>query len=151
MCRCAAGTDGSPLRCGDIYPLSLAVESRVEMSGSSGVCGELVTSQSGALSTGMRIQGYLRGLEPGQYHALTIDATPTVAGTPHGDDACSADGLHFNPFNAPRGPPDASLEEKQVGDLGNILADENGVAIVDIAVDGEQSTNPRAEGLGFRV
>ncbi len=39
-------------------------------------------------------------------------------------------GAHYNPFNKSDGVPND--EERRVIDLGNILANQNGIAIIDI-------------------
>jgi Cu-Zn family superoxide dismutase len=46
-------------------------------------------------------------------------------------DAASA-GEHFAPEGHPHGPPTASREQRHLGDLGNIVANEEGVAIAQI-------------------
>jgi Cu-Zn family superoxide dismutase len=74
------------------------------------------------MEDGVEINGEITGLTPG----------------PHGfhvhqyGDCSSADpkchGAHFNPDKKKHGGPDA--EERHVGDLGNIMADESGKATI---------------------
>lgn len=71
----------------------------------------------------MEIAGQIRGLEPGKhgFHVHEyVDLTDRRTG--------KAAGGHYNPANQPHGRPEA--DERHVGDLGNIEADENGEATV---------------------
>ncbi len=72
---------------------------------------------------GVRVSGEIHGLEPGPrgFHVHE-----------HGDcsaeDAMSAGG-HFNPKDVPHGAP--SEGEHHIGDMGNVMVDEDGVARLD--------------------
>ena len=85
---------------------------------------------------GIRIVADVTGLIPGP-HGFHIHE--------HGDCSSldgSATGGHFNPRNAKHGGPDS--EERHVGDLGNLIADEKGHAHYDrvdnlITLNGEES------------
>lgn len=85
---------------------------------------------------GIRIIADFKDLSPG-VHGIHIHEF----GDCRADDGSSAGG-HFNPHVKAHGAPDA--QERHVGDLGNIVADENGVAVLDVvdphpALDGEHS------------
>lgn len=73
---------------------------------------------------GVRIRGRVRGLTPGK-HGFHIHEF----GDLRSPDGTSAGG-HYNPDNKKHGAPGS--DEHHVGDLGNIEADENGVAQVNI-------------------
>lgn len=69
---------------------------------------------------GIRIVADIDGLTPGK-HGFHIHEF----GDCGGDDGAAA-GAHFNPTNKKHGGPDS--EERHVGDLGNLVADEKGHA-----------------------
>ncbi len=85
---------------------------------------------------GVRVVAEVTGLSTGA-HAIHIHEF----GDCRSSDGSSA-GEHFNPDNQPHGAPDA--QERHVGDLGNLQADKNGAASLDIidpllALEGEHS------------
>jgi Cu-Zn family superoxide dismutase len=56
----------------------------------------------------------------------------------------SSAGGHFAPLGSPHGPPDAGQGERHIGDLGNIVANADGVVEQELAdsvirLDGENS------------
>uniref|UniRef100_A0A915NSW4 Superoxide dismutase [Cu-Zn] n=1 Tax=Meloidogyne floridensis TaxID=298350 RepID=A0A915NSW4_9BILA len=71
----------------------------------------------------MAINGTLTGLPPG-LHGFHVHQFGDLS------QLCTGAGLHFNPHNRRHGAPQDS--ERHVGDLGNIQADENGIAIIRI-------------------
>lgn len=88
------------------------------------------------VSNGVRVIADLKDLSPG-IHGIHIHEF----GDCRADDGSSAGG-HFNPHDKAHGAPDAP--ERHVGDLGNVVADENGVGAFDVvdallALDGEHS------------
>lgn len=76
---------------------------------------------------GVRIKGEVRKLKPGK-HGFHIHQYGDLR-DPEGKSA----GGHFNPANVPHGGPDDA--KHHAGDFGNIEANEDGVAQVDIKAD----------------
>ncbi|KAL2864047.1 superoxide dismutase [Aspergillus lucknowensis] len=81
------------------------------------------------------VGGVLQGLTPG-LHGFHVHESPITNGN------CTTAGSHFNPFDMNHGAPTAEI--RHVGDLGNIKADSNGFAILNIEdsiiqLSGEQS------------
>lgn len=76
---------------------------------------------------GVRVSGRVEGLSPGA-HGFHVHQY----GDLRSSDGTSAGG-HFNPENMPHGHPDDA--KRHVGDLGNIEADANGVATIDMVDD----------------
>lgn len=92
------------------------------------------TSENG----GVRIVADLEGLEPGE-HGFHIHET----GDCSAPDAKSAGG-HFNPEGSPHGAPDNPADQRHVGDLGNVEANDDGKANYErtdqiISMEGENS------------
>lgn len=85
---------------------------------------------------GVRVIADFTDLSPGA-HGIHIHEF----GDCRAEDGSSAGG-HFNPHGKAHGAPDS--QERHVGDLGNIIADENGVATLDVvdpllALEGEDA------------
>ena len=78
---------------------------------------------------GVHITGTLRGLSPSTRHGIHIHEK----GDCSGKGALSAGG-HFNPTGREHGDP--AKAPHHAGDLPNIDADANGVAVVDVTVKG---------------
>ena len=55
-------------------------------------------------------------------------------------DGCTSTGTHYNPFGKLHGGPTAT--ERHAGDLGNVQADANGVATIDITDTQVQLSGP---------
>ena len=74
------------------------------------------------------IRAHIEGLEPGSEHAIHIHQY----GDARSPDGKSAGG-HYNPEGHPHAGPSAS--KRHAGDLGNLKADQNGVADYELVVD----------------
>lgn len=112
---------------------------KLEPIGESGAEGSLNFKQEGDTVT---ITGTITGLEPGM-HGFHVHETGDLSDKQAGKSA----GGHFNPTDAPHGKP--ADENRHVGDLGNIEANDQGVAEVDIedtviSLDGPQTIVGRA-------
>lgn len=81
------------------------------------VTGTISFCQDGSSPT--TIGGEIQGLTPGK-HGLHIHA---LGDTTNG---CTSTGPHFNPSNVEHG--DLGAEVRHVGDLGNVIAGEDGIA-----------------------
>lgn len=83
----------------------------------------------------MNIHAEFEGLKPGKHGFHVHEFGDQTNG-------CISAGAHFNPHNKNHGAPDAA--ERHVGDLGNVEADANGKATLDltdhmISLTGEHS------------
>ena len=87
----------------------------------SGVSGTITLTSDGKAKSrkGVTISGEMSGLSEG-LHGFHIHEFGDLSG------GCSSAGGHYNPFEANHGAPD--VEERHVGDLGNIEADSGGIA-----------------------
>jgi Cu-Zn family superoxide dismutase len=89
-------------------------EVKVAPIGSNGVHGTLMLEQTGQ---SVAVKGTLNGLTPGK-HGLHI----------HEGRSCKSRGGHFTPINAPHGAPDSADDKHHLGDLGNVVAGQDGTA-----------------------
>jgi len=74
-------------------------------------------------SGSVRVSGRLEGLSPG-YHGFHVHQLGDTS------DGCKSMKGHFNPGQLQHGAPGDTF--RHVGDLGNIQADQQGVAIIDM-------------------
>lgn len=103
-----------------VAPAKVAV-AQLEPLGDSGVAGRVVFTQSG---DSVEVSADITGLTPGD-HGFHIHEVGDCS-APDGSSA----GGHFNPAGVPHaGPGDA---EAHVGDLGNVTADANGHAMLEL-------------------
>lgn len=77
--------------------------------------------------TGVRVVGNFSGLTPGAKHGFHVHQF----GDCSAPDASSA-GEHFNPAGHPHGDQSAAAGARHVGDLGNLTADAQGNATIDL-------------------
>jgi Cu-Zn family superoxide dismutase len=82
-----------------------------------------------AVTAGVEITGEVRGLAPGSTHGFHVHEKGDCSAL----DASSA-GPHFNPTGAQHGQ--AGAGPHHVGDMPNIVADKQGVARVDVVLQG---------------
>ena len=92
----------------------------------SGVRGLVTFSQIRGNNSVVVIKASITGLKPGP-HGFHIHTLGDLS------KGCMSAGGHFNPIGAPHGGPNDNFENRHVGDLGNIIADENGK--VDITLE----------------
>lgn len=107
--------------------------------GESGVSGEVQFEQ---VADGVRITGRIEGLTPGA-HGFHVHRFGDLSDGTGGTSA----GGHFAPEGSPHGNP--SEEQRHVGDLGNVVAGEDGIATIDfvddvVALSGRHSIVGRA-------
>lgn len=70
-----------------------------------------------------RIYGTISGLKPG-HHAFHIHEAGDLT------NGCQSACAHYNPFGKKHGGPND--KDRHVGDLGNIMANNKGIALIDI-------------------
>jgi Cu-Zn family superoxide dismutase len=101
-------------------PIHTKAVSVVHQIGDSGVSGVVEFRDSG---NGVNVTAEISGLEPGMhgFHIHTYGDCTASDGT-------SAGG-HFNPTDNEHSSPDA--EDRHMGDMGNITANEDGIATID--------------------
>ena len=128
-CAAAGGEPGTYIAAAttpQTTPPVAAFKAEAELAPTAGntAAGTVVFSE---LESGLvRITGEISGLTPGK-HGFHIHETGDCSAS----DAESA-GDHFSVGEHPHGSPDDALEARHTGDLGNIEANSDGVAVIDI-------------------
>ncbi|AAS54170.2 AGL321Wp [Eremothecium gossypii ATCC 10895] len=90
------------------------------LKGDAGVSG-VVHFEQEADAAVTTISWNITGFEPNTEHGFHIHEFGDVT------NGCTSSGSHFNPFKKTHGSPED--ENRHVGDMGNVLADANGVAV----------------------
>jgi Cu-Zn family superoxide dismutase len=86
---------------------------------------------------GVQVLATVEGLNPGQEHGFHVHEFGD-ASAPNGDSA----GGHYNPDGHPHGKPGA--EKHHAGDMGNLKADDKGVAKLEVMLPGASITGKNA-------
>lgn len=87
--------------------------------GNEGVAGNITFSQSSCTEPGVYVEVSIIGLKPGS-HGFHVHEKGDLS------DGCLSTGGHYNPDRLAHGAPQDHI--RHVGDLGNIVADQAGVA-----------------------
>jgi superoxide dismutase, Cu-Zn family len=112
--------------CASLEGAGPAVKVALDSRSGSSVTGSLSLQQQDG---GVRITGEVRGLAPASAHGFHVHEKGDCSAA----DASSA-GPHFNPMGAPHG--NMAAGPHHAGDMPNIMADQRGVARVDVLVPG---------------
>src|SRR5690606_16006000 len=123
---------GAPVDTSQLTPTGAAEPAaalvRLESRSGSAAVGEL---ELRAVEGGVTINGEIGGLTAGSEHGIHVHENGDCSAA----DASSAGG-HFNPHDAPHGAPTVGLEQRHLGDMPNIVADENGFTHINTAIVG---------------
>lgn len=103
----------------------VSLNARVFLAGKSPVSGVINLTESASLG-GVRITGRITGLTPGP-HGFHVHQFGDVF-----TNGCDSTGGHYNPRRALHGSPQDDVNQRHAGDLGNIVASNEGIADVNI-------------------
>lgn len=98
----------------------MSVKAVCVLKGDAGVSGTVNFSQQGDK---VHVTGEITGLKAGQHGFHVHEFGDNTNG-------CTSSGSHFNPTGKQHGGP--TDEDRHVGDLGNVLAGDDGIAKIDI-------------------
>src|SRR5688572_8458000 len=128
-------TDSVKQKTSDARPLADKADSKkelstavaeIELTQGNTAKGTVTLTQTGGK---VRVLAEMTGLKPNQKHAIHVHE-----GTECGHDGMKAGG-HYNPDKHEHGLPNAANNKKHAGDWGNLEADKDGKAKLDLTVD----------------
>ncbi len=122
------GLDGDTLATDDRATTQQLAVAELEPTQGNEVRGTVTFTQEG---NNVRVVAAVTGLQPDASHGFHVHEV----GDCSAPDASSA-GDHYNPHGSPHGGPDDSVDERHIGDMGNLEADDNGTAEYDRTIDG---------------
>jgi len=108
------------------YERSLAAVAVINVGNVGATAGSVELRQAGP-NAPVVITGEISGLEPNSVHGFHVHGSGDIR------KGCGSTGGHFNPKGMTHGAPQDKI--RHVGDLGNVVADANGVARVSITDD----------------
>ncbi|EIN12873.1 hypothetical protein PUNSTDRAFT_97816 [Punctularia strigosozonata HHB-11173 SS5] len=107
-----------------VTPTGPVVTKAVAVLNGNTVKGTVTFSQSSPTGP-VKITGKVTGLDQNAKRGFHVHAFGDVSG------GCASTGSHFNPAGVTHGAPSDAKDSRHVGDLGNILSDNDGVATLD--------------------
>ncbi len=126
-CGALGGGGGNPGLGDEARTLTVQIASPPDTT--TGVSGTVTFTE---LEEGVYYSYEITGLAPGE-HGFHVHANPSCAAADADNDgaaeAAGAAGGHYNPMDSPHGAPSNEPDARHVGDLGNITADADGLAV----------------------
>ncbi|KAI8991184.1 superoxide dismutase [Mycotypha africana] len=101
------------------------------------VAGTVLFSQE-SINSPTEIFANITGLDANTEHGLHIHELGDLI------EGCASLGAHYNPFNTTHGAPDAADDKHHAGDFGNVVADANGMAILNLKMKTVQLVGPHS-------
>lgn len=114
--------------CNEILGSPIVAKCTITTPRNSTVSGTLTLTQNDAESP-VSVQGTLMGLLPAGNHGIHVHQSGDFS------NGCTSAGEHYNPQNTTHGAPTNPPTKRHDGDLGNIAAGANGVAVVAVVLD----------------